>query len=185
MADAAAFAPDQDTIAYGMEVLPQRLMTPGMVGTLIGPGNAGPEMAGALSLVYASFADAERAQHGFRAFTDAQRSMLDAPGFLRWITFADGPHGFGLGWWRSADDAIAWSRGEAHRRYVADQRATGFELSQYAGIFTTHTVGARRYYCPRCGESSVADVSACPCGESLDDGFAPSPTPNDVTSLPL
>jgi heme-degrading monooxygenase HmoA len=147
-----------------------------VVGGLEGAGNAGPEQAGALSLVYGSFADADCAQRGFRAFAEAQRSLLDAPGFLRWLTFADGPHGYGLGWWRSADDATAWARGSTHRELVTAQRSEPFELSQFAGIWTAHALGRRYFYCPRCGRRSVASEGVCACGEPLDDGFAPTST---------
>lgn len=175
MAEAGMFAPAPDTAAYGMAALPARRLTPGMVGGLAGPGNAGPEQAGALSLVYGSFASSAGAQRGFRAFADAQRSLLDAPGFLRWINFSDGPHGYGLGWWRSADDASSWASGQLHRDFVAAQRREPFELSQFAGIWTAHAIGHRNYYCPRCGRRAVASASACACGEPLTDGFAPSP----------
>jgi heme-degrading monooxygenase HmoA len=126
-------------------------------------------------LVYGSFADSVSAQRGYRAFADAQRSLLEAPGFLRWLTFADGPHGYGLGWWRTADDAAAWARGQTHREFVSAQRKTPFELSQFAGIWTAHAVGRRNYYCPRCRQRTVASVDTCACGEQLSDGFARAP----------
>lgn len=175
MATAGTFGPDQETISYGMTTLPNRRMTPGAVAGLAGPDNAGPEQAGALSFVYGSFADAGSAQRGFRAFTDAQRSLLEAPGFLRWISFADGPHGYGLGWWRTAEDAAAWARDEAHRGFVSTQRNNPFELSQFAGLWAAHTLGRRNFYCPRCHEMSAATATRCRCGEPLDDGFAPAP----------
>jgi len=177
MAEAGAFAPDEQTIAYGMTAVPTRQMTPTMVGGLAGPDNAGPEQAAALSLVYGSFADSENAQRGFRAFADAQRSVLGAPGFLRWLSFNDGPRGFGLGWWRTAADAEAWARGADHRGFVAAQREAPFELSQFAGIWTAHVIGGRNFYCPKCRQRSDASAVACSCGEPLSDGFAPSPAP--------
>lgn len=175
MAVASGFAPDQETAEYGARTVPGRRLTPGMVGGLAGPDNAGPEQAGALTLVYGSFADVGNAQRGFRAFAEAQRSLLEAPGFLRWLSFADGPHGYGLGWWRSADDAAAWARGPAHRDFVSAQREDPFELSQFAGIWTAHAIGRRNFYCPRCGQRTVASVETCGCGEALSDGFAPTP----------
>lgn len=167
------FPPSAETIAYGQQVLPQRRMTPGAVGGLDGPaGPLGPESAGALTLAFGAFAEDASAQRGYQYFTDIQRSMLDAPGFVRWISFADGPHGFGLGLWRTADDALAFVRGEAHRAAVGQQHRNPFEYSQFAGIWAAHTIGRRTLHCPTCQGRAVAPEQACAgCGRKLDDGF--------------
>lgn len=166
------FAPDQETLDHGRRVLPSRRMTPGATGGLDGPGNLGPEHAGALTLVYGAFADDASAQRGFRKFTDAQRILLDTPGFIRWFSFADGPHGYGLGLWRSASDAATFARGPFHRDVVSEQRHEPFEYSQFAGIYAAHTIGRRTFTCPRCGTTCVAPCAACTrCGEGLGDGF--------------
>src|SRR3569623_318875 len=124
------FPPSAETIAHGLKVLPQRRMTPGAVGGLDGPaGPLGPECAGALTLAFGAFAEDASAQRGYQYFTDIQRSMLDAPGGVRGLSFADGPHGYGLGLWRSADEAHAFVRGEAHRAAVAAQHREPFEYS--------------------------------------------------------
>lgn len=172
MSAVRGFAPDQETLDYGRRVLPARRMTPGATGGLDGPGNLGPEHAGALTLVYGSFADDTSAQRGFRAFTDAQRALLDTPGFIRWLSFADGPHGYGLGLWRAADDAAAFARSTFHRQVVTEQRQTPFEYSQFAGIYAAHTVGRRTMSCVACRTVSAAPATVCePCGRTLDDGF--------------
>lgn len=167
------FPPSADTVAYGAQVLPQRRMTPGAVGGLDGPaGPLGPERAGALVLTFGAFADESNAQRGYRHFTDIQRSMLSADGFLRWISFADGPHGYGLGLWHNADEALAFVRGDAHRAAVAAQHREPFEYSQFAGIWTAHTIGRRTMHCPACGGRAVPPEQACGrCGRRLDDGF--------------
>jgi hypothetical protein len=171
------FPPSAETIAYGQQVLPQRRMTPGAVGGLDGPaGPLGPESAGALTLAFGAFAEDASAQRGYQYFTDIQRSMLDAPGFVRWISFADGPHGYGLGFWRTADEAHAFVRGEAHRAAVAAQHRDPFEYSQFAGIWTAHTIGRRTMHCPSCGGRAAVPATSCPnCGRHLDDGFVPAP----------
>jgi heme-degrading monooxygenase HmoA len=170
-----AFAPDTETLEYGAVQLPERRWTPGAVGCVDGPGNLGPEHAGALSLVFGSFSDAEKAQRTYRRFTDAQCAVRDAPGFMRWFSFVDGPHGYGLGWWRSAADAEAFARGPLHRELVREQRAEGLEYSQFAGIWTAHAVGRRNYYCPSCSAVTAAPGTFCTgCGTPLHDGFGSS-----------
>jgi heme-degrading monooxygenase HmoA len=166
------FPPSSTIQEYGRQVLPGRRMSPGAVGGLDGAGNLGPEHAGALVLTFGAFAEEDSAQRGYRQFTDMQRAMLSADGFLRWISFADGPHGYGLGLWRSADEAAEFVRGSAHRAAVAAQRGRPFEYSQFAGIWAAHTIGRRTRWCPRCAEPTVAPAAACQrCGERLDDGF--------------
>jgi heme-degrading monooxygenase HmoA len=171
--DVRPFPPDSDTMAYGRQLLPLRRMTPGAVGGLDGPnGPLGPEFAGALTLTYAAFANNECAQRGYRHFTDMQRAMLSADGFIRWFSFADGPHGYGLGLWRSADDAGTFVRGDQHRAAVAEQHRRPFEYSQFAGIWVAHTIGRRTMHCPHCGGRAIAPAHSCNgCGRRLSDGF--------------
>jgi hypothetical protein len=178
-----AFPPDDETMAYGASVLPQRRMTPGAVGGLDGPsGMLGPELAGALTLAYGAFADDASAQRGYRAFADIQRAMLDAPGFIRWFSFADGPHGYGLGLWRTAAEATAFVRGRAHRGAVSDQHGNPFEYSQFAGIYSAALIGRRTLYCPACGSRSVAPEQTCgQCGRQLNDGFHTRPGAADAS----
>jgi hypothetical protein len=173
MTSISNFPPDSSTQAYGMERLPARRFTPGAVGGLDGPGNLGPEKAGALSLVYGTFADHASAQRGYQRFTEAQCGLLETPGFLRWLTFADGPHGYGLGLWSSADDAAAFARGSLHQALVAEQRRAPFEYSQFAGIWTASQIGRRTFSCPQCAATTTAPADKCrQCGTRLDDGLA-------------
>lgn len=171
--DVHAFPPDAETTAYGQRVLPARRWTPGAVGALDSQdGPLGPELAGALTLTYGSFADNESAQRGYRHFADIQKAMLSADGFIRWISFVDGAHGYGLGLWRSAQTAEAFVRGSVHRAAVTEQHRDPFEYSQFAGIWAAHTLGRRTLHCPSCGGRAVAPESACSgCNRRLDDGF--------------
>jgi hypothetical protein len=166
-----SFPPDQTTLQYGGSRLPQRRFTPGAVGALDGT-RQGPEHAGALSLVYGSFANDGSAQRGYHAFTDAQTALLSAPGFLRWLSFTDGAHGYGLGLWRSAADAVQFVRGQAHQELVRAQQEEPFEMGQFAGIWAAHTIGRHLVTCPTCRTVSEGPVPSCPgCGADVSDGF--------------
>lgn len=175
--DIRSFPPDADTIEHGQRILPQRRMTPGVIGGLDGPaGFVGPESAGALTLTYGSFADNASAQRGYRSFTDIQRDMLSADGFIRWFSFADGAHGYGLGLWDTAEHATAFVRGKQHRAAVNEQQRNPFEYSQFAGIWSAHTIGRRTFHCPSCRARTAAPASSCRgCGRRLDDGFTTYP----------
>ena len=100
---------------------------------------------------------------------DGFRTM---PGFLRWLTFNDGPHGYALGLWRSPEDVTSFVRGEAHRAMVDEQRQRPFEHSQFAGVWTAHSVGQRTLYCEACHAGTPATAVECAgCGLGLHDPF--------------
>jgi hypothetical protein len=61
------FPPDEQTIAIQRQV-PGHRVIPGAIIVLDGAGAGGPEQAGALSLVYATFNDNANAQRGYRRF---------------------------------------------------------------------------------------------------------------------
>jgi heme-degrading monooxygenase HmoA len=173
MTSIGVFPPDEQSMAAHMSV-PGTRVTPGAVSALDGPTVAGPEAAGALTLLYTAFADHDGAQRGYRNFAAIKHDFVARPGFLRWLTFNDGPHGYALGMWRTVEDVTAFVAGDAHRRMVRDQRERPFEYSQFAGVWVAHTIGRRSIYCPRCRHAAVTPTggSCSACGEPLPDPFA-------------
>jgi hypothetical protein len=96
---------------------------------------------------------------------------------VRWLTFADGPHTYALGLWRSTDDVTAFVAGAAHTAMVREQHHNPFEYTQFAGVWTAHTLGRRNLYCPGCRVATPAPADRCrACGNPLPDPFA-GPTP--------
>lgn len=172
MATIDAFPPDEASKQAQQAVTGTRV-TPGVVTALDGPVPAGPEAAGALTLLHTTFADDAGAQRGYRNFAAIKTSFRDLPGFIRWLTFSDGPHGYALGLWRDTEDVVAFVHGPAHRKMAAEQRNDPFEYSQFAGIWRAHTVGSRRLYCERCRQATVAPAIACrSCGNPIHDPFS-------------
>lgn len=176
MATVGVFPPDETSKAAQQAVTGTRL-TPGVVTALDGPTPAGPEAAGALTVLHTTFADVDGAQRGYRNFAAIKAAFRDRPGFVRWLTFNDGPHGYALGFWRRAEDVVEFLQGPAHRAMVAEQQERPFEYSQFAGIWVAHTVGRRRLYCERCRTATAAPADACGCGNPLHDPFT---TPTTV-----
>ncbi len=166
------FPPDAESMAAAQGVAGARI-TPGVVTALDGPSIAGPEAAGALTLLHTTFVDSAGAQRGYRNFAAIKADFRERPGFLRWLTFGDGPHGYALGLWRSVGDVQEFVAGTAHRSMVREQREQPFEYSQFAGVWAAHTVGNRTLYCQRCQTGTTAPAPACAnCGNPLNDPFA-------------
>jgi hypothetical protein len=179
MAMIGVFPPDDDS-QKAQQAIPGTRVTPGVVSALDGPTRGGPETAGALTLLHTTFADNTGAQRGYRNFATIKHGFRDRLGFLRWITFGDGPHAYALGLWRSVDDVLAFVHGDAHRTMARQQREQPFEYSQFAGIWSAHTVGRRTLYCDQCQRPTAAPANNCPnCRNSLHDPF---PLPAPVTS---
>lgn len=170
-ARAGMFPPDEETLAILADV-PHRRERPQVVTIMEAPTAGGPEQAGALSLVYATFSDSGRAQQGYRRFAEMQHHLITAPGFLRWITLVDGVHGYALGMWRRPQDVAAFARSGVHRRMVHDQLTDPFEHSQFAGVWTAQTPGRRTLTCERCHQPTTAPAEGCArCGAPLHDPF--------------
>lgn len=170
-----SFPPDEASKAASHAV-PGTRITPGVVSALDGPTRAGPEAAGALTLLHTTFVSNDGAQRGYRNFATMKDDFRVRPGFLRWLTFNDGPHGYALGLWRNAQDVTAFTAGAAHQAMVREQRERPFERSQFAGIWTAHTVGRRMLYCEQCGTATAAPTTRCSsCAAPLTDPFSQSP----------
>jgi heme-degrading monooxygenase HmoA len=143
-----------------------------VVSALDGPVLAGPEAAGALTLLHTTFVSSEGAQRGYRNFATMKDDFRSRPGLVRWLTFNDGPHGYALGLWRSTDDVEEFVAGAAHQAKVREQRERPFEYSQFAGVWAAHRVGRRSLYCDRCHAATPAPAPACAaCDNALDDPF--------------
>jgi heme-degrading monooxygenase HmoA len=155
--------------------------TPGVVAAIDGPERCGPEAAGAVTLLHVTFANDEDAQRGYREFAAIKPSFCSLPGFIRWLTFSDGVDTYTLGLWRTAEDVLDFVRSDAHRQAVQAQQRDGFEHSQFAGLWTAHTLGRRTLHCEQCRHMTPAPAQECPsCHADLDDTFLRDPTPPPV-----
>jgi hypothetical protein len=172
MTKIASFPPDEASMAASHAV-PGTRITPGVVSALDGPTLAGPEEAGALTLLHTTFIRDDGAQRGYRNFAAMKADFRIRPGFLRWLTFNDGPHGYALGLWRNVDDVTAFIAGAAHQAMVREQRERPFEHSQFAGVWAAHTIGRRNLYCEQCGAATAAPATSCSgCSAPLGDPFS-------------
>lgn len=177
MATVGVFPPNEASRAAN-EGIPTRF-TPGVVAAIDGPQRLGPEAAGAVTLLHVTFANDQDAQRGYREFAAIKPDFCSMPGFIRWLTFNDGVDTYTLGLWRSAEDVMEFVRSDVHRQAAQAQRRDGFEHSQFAGLWTAHTIGRRTLHCEKCRHTTVAPAQTCSqCQTVLDDTFLRDPTPN-------
>jgi heme-degrading monooxygenase HmoA len=144
-----------------------------MLGTQQGPeGHCGPEQAGAILLLQATFTDPE----GFTAFWKAQVPLMEllqaAPGFIRQHGFADGPHLTLIAFWHTADDARAFAARPEHRAAVRDLYQQRWQYSHFAAVWEMTTNHGREFFCPECQAVTPATEQRCSgCGAGLLDAY--------------
>jgi heme-degrading monooxygenase HmoA len=137
-----------------------------VLGTQQGPdGHLGPEAAGAILMLQASFTDSDR----FAAFWATLIPLLEllesAPGFIRRYGFADGPHHTLIAFWRTADDARAFAARPEHRAAVRDLYQQRWQYSHFAGIWEMTSSHGRVIFCPFCQAVTPAAEQRCSgCG---------------------
>jgi heme-degrading monooxygenase HmoA len=149
-------------------------MAPTMLGTQLGPdGGLGPEPAGALLILQATFVDEERAAGFWRAAASLTGRLATAPGFIRRYTFADGPHFTLLAFWRTAADATAFFESDAHQAAMRDLFRHRWQYSHFAGLWEATAPRQRVIFCPRCDGVTPATAGVCnTCGSELVDPIA-------------
>jgi heme-degrading monooxygenase HmoA len=161
--------PPADAIA-GMMAIPGVQITPTILATQTGPEvDRGPEGAGAVLMLQATF----RTEEGAAAFWEAAVPMMallaEAPGFIRRYSFPDGPAITLFALWRTIDDARAFAAGSEHRAAVHALFANGWQHTHFSAMWQLATDHGRVVFCPACRQASAATTAVCPgCGAALN-----------------
>ncbi len=104
----------------------------------------------------------------------------EAPGLIRFVGLDDGLSGYGIGWWRTEEDARAFAQGQVHRdavkaHYKAHYR-TPFFYTHYVGLFAPMSAGHRHVFCEQCGGMTRMPAEVCSsCGNEVTDVFRMQP----------
>lgn len=177
MTELLSLPPPTDALA-AMAAIPHSQSVSIQFGTQQGPdGHLGPEAAGAILMLQATFADPE----GYAAFWKALVPLLEllesAPGFIRRYGFADGPHWTLIAFWRTAEDARAFAARAEHRTAVRDLYQQRWQYSHFAGIWEMTSNDRRAIFCPRCQAITPAPEQRCGgCGTELHDPYHERPS---------
>jgi len=141
----------------------------------------GPEGAGALLLLQATFSHEDGARGFWRAAAALLQHLAHAPGFIRRYSFAAGPTITLLALWRSAEDARAWFASDHHQKVIQDLYRERWQYSHFAALFEGTRHHDRVVFCDQCDAVTPLPAAACPsCGARLVDIYS-SGSPKGVS----
>jgi len=148
-------------------------IAPTVLATQQGPErHLGPEAAGALLVLQATFVDEARASEFWSTAAGLMELLATAPGFIRRYNFTDGPHYTLIALWRTVADAHAFFAGPAHQTAMRELFEHRWQYSHFAGVWEMTSPRQRVIFCQECdGVTPAGDRVCVGCGISLFDPF--------------
>jgi heme-degrading monooxygenase HmoA len=149
-------------------------IAPTVLTTQQGPdGHLGPEAAGAVLILQATFVDKQGAERFWLKAAELFELLAAAPGFIRRFSFADGPLGMLIAFWRTAADAHAFFSSNEHQAAMRDLYRQRGQYTHFAALWEMTTPHHRVIFCQHCDGVTPATESVCiGCGTELFDPFA-------------
>jgi len=177
MTELLAGPPPAEAIA-AMVGIPGVRITPSILATQSGPdGDLGPEHAGAVLMLQATFVDPAGAAAFWAASVPLMAALAGAPGFIRRFSFPDGPSITLIALWRTIDDARAFAATPGHRAAVAGLYRERWQYSHFSALWELRTDHGRVVFCTDCDAVSPASARHCQgCGAALLDPYAGTST---------
>lgn len=177
MAEPKLFPPPPDAIA-AMQAMPGLTMTPSMLVMQEGPdGDCGPEAAGAILILQATFVDEDGARHFWDAAVPLMALLASAPGFIRRYSFAAGPSITLIALWRTIEDAQRYGSSPEHQAASRALFAGRWQQSHFSALWEMHSNHGRIFFCDECGAITRAPATVCrQCGTPITDVYRPAMT---------
>lgn len=156
-----------------MTAIPGVRVVPTVLATQQGPErHLGPEAAGAILLLQATFSDDDRAAEFWRTAAGLMEQLADAPGFIRRYNFTDGPHYTLIALWRTTADANAFFATEAHQVAMRELFRNRWQHSHFAALWEMAVPRQRVLFCHACDGITPSTERHCSsCGVELFDPY--------------
>lgn len=176
MAELLTLPPPPEAIS-AMAAIPHTEIEPTILATQQGPnGDLGPESAGAILILQATFANPEGAHSFWAAAVPLMEMLASAPGFIRRYSFPDGPSITLIALWRTAADARSFAATPRHRAAVHDLYQHRWQYSHFSAIWEMTSNHGRLIFCDHCDGITAASERACTgCGAPLLDVYRRDP----------
>jgi len=164
--------PPMDAIAR-MSAVDGVCTAPTILTTQRGPdGHLGPEAAGAVLILQATFVDERRAAEFWLTAAGLIERLATASGFIRRYSFADGPHVTLLALWRTVADADAFFSSVEHQTAMRELFRDRWQYSHFAGLWEMTAPRARIIFCQEGDGVTPASEGRCSgCGTAPLDPF--------------
>jgi heme-degrading monooxygenase HmoA len=164
--------PPMDVIAR-MVAIDGVQVTPTIVASQQGPDrHLGPEAAGAILILQATFVDEDRAAAFWRTAAGLMEKLATAPGFIRRYNFTDGPHYTLFAFWRTPADAHAFFSSGEHQAAMRELFEHRWQYSHFAGLWECTAPRQRVIFCQNCDGVTPATSGTCSgCGAELFDPY--------------
>jgi heme-degrading monooxygenase HmoA len=148
-------------------------VTPTILATQDGPDcHVGPEAAGAVLVLQATFVDPEGANAFWATAAGLLEQLVTAPGFIRRLNFTDGPFYTLIAFWRTLADAHAFFASEAHQAAMAGLYRDRWQYTHFAALWEMATPRQRVVFCQECdGVTPVSEDVCSGCGTELHDPY--------------
>jgi heme-degrading monooxygenase HmoA len=156
-----------------MVAIPKMQITPTILATQRGPdGMLGPESAGAILVLQATFADEGGAGRFWAAAVPLMELLASAPGFIRRYSFPDGPVITLIALWRTPADAKSFADSPQHRAAVRDLYRQRWQYSHFSAVWEMASNHGRVIFCTQCDGITAASEPVCSgCGVALVDVY--------------
>ena len=174
MTDLLTPAPPPEAITR-MAAIPGLSITPSILVAQEGPdGSLGPEGAGAILPLQATFSNAERQEGFWAAAVPLMELLANAPGMIRRYSFADGPTINLIALWRTIEDAEVFAASPEHRAAVAGLHRRHWQYSHFSALWRMASNHGRVAFCDNCGVVTPMRERTCEgCGVRLADPYHP------------
>lgn len=174
MTELQTLPPPQEAI-MAMLAIPNVQISPTILATQQGPdGEFGPESAGAILILQATFTSAQGAQNFWAAAVPLMELLATAPGFIRRYSFPDGPSITLIALWRTVADAKSFAATPQHRAAVRDLYRHRWQHSHFSALWEMTSNHGRMVFCDQCDGVTPASKGACgSCGAAITDIYRP------------
>jgi heme-degrading monooxygenase HmoA len=167
------FFPPPPEIGGAMAGIPGMEMMPSMLIVQEGPERqAGPEAAGAILWLQATFSREEGARSFWEASVALMALLAEAPGFIRRYSFAAHRSANLIALWRTIDDAQRFAASPAHREASKGLFAGRWQHSHFSALWEMRRNQGRMFFCDACDGITAAPATACrSCGAEIVDVY--------------